>query len=307
MLTRRSDLIYPRNVPENARTAVPKPPEFQIDDFEELSLRTPDEENLHAFLLRPTTIRDRQNVTIIMFHGNAGNIGHRLPIAKVLTADLGYNVFFVEYRGYGFSTGDPNEKGLNIDAQTALDYVRGRDDLRSSKIVIYGQSLGGAVAINLVNRNQKEGDIAALILENTFLSIRSLIPRFVSRFYDYSNSISILPPAKYLAMLCHQIWPSNEVLPRIRDVPVLFLSGLRDEIVPYVARKGHAALTLARAAHMKALHELCQSDNKVWQEFGEGTHNDTVAQAGYFESVSDFILNYVLKLEKPQRRVTDDS
>jgi pimeloyl-ACP methyl ester carboxylesterase len=114
-----------------------------------------------------------------MFHGNAGNIGHRLPIAKVLTADLGYNVFFVEYRGYGFSSGDPNEKGLNIDAQTALDYIRGREDLKDTKIVIYGQSLGGAVAINLVNRNQKQGDIAALMLENTFLSIRSLIPRFV--------------------------------------------------------------------------------------------------------------------------------
>jgi pimeloyl-ACP methyl ester carboxylesterase len=142
-------------------------------------LRTPDEENLHAFLLRPSDLRDRQNVTVIMFHGNAGNIGHRLPIAKVLTADLGYHVFFVEYRGYGFSSGDPNEKGLNIDAQTALDYIRGREDLKDSKIVVYGQSLGGAVAINLVNRNQKQGDIAALMLENTFLSIRSLIPRFV--------------------------------------------------------------------------------------------------------------------------------
>lgn len=277
---KQNDLIYPRNVPENARTAVPKPPEFQIDDFEELSLRTPDEESLHAFLLRPSLKRDRQNVTLIMFHGNAGNIGHRLPIAKVLTADLGYNVFFVEYRGYGFSSGDPNEKGLNIDAQTALDYIRGREDLRDTKIVIYGQSLGGAVAINLVYRNQKQGDIAALILENTFLSIRSLIP-------------SILPPAKYLAMLCHQIWPSNEVLPRIQGIPILFLSGLRDEIVP--------------SAHMKSLYKLCQSDNKVWQEFAEGTHNDTVAQEGYFESMSDFIVNYVLKLEKLQRRVTDDS
>jgi hypothetical protein len=89
---------------------------------------------------------------------------------------------------------------------------------------------------------------------------------------------------------------------------VLFLSGLRDEIVPYVAsQKAHAALTLGRAAHMQALYKLCQSDNKVWQEFGEGTHNDTVAQEGYFQSMSDFILNHVLKLEKPQRRVTDDS
>jgi abhydrolase domain-containing protein 13 len=186
-----SDLIYPRNVPENARTVVPKPPDFQIDDYEELSLRTPDEENLHAFLIRPSNKRRFENVTIVMFHGNAGNIGHRLPIAKVLAEDLGYNVFFVEYRGYGFSSGDPNEKGLNIDAQTTLDYIRGRDDLRNSKIVIYGQSLGGAVAVSLVNRNQTEGDIAALILENTFLSIRSLIPRFVLDNLESATTVLI--------------------------------------------------------------------------------------------------------------------
>jgi hypothetical protein len=58
---------------------------------------------------------------------------------------------------------------------------------------------------------------------------------------------------------------------------------------------------------MKSLYKLCQCDDKVWREFGEGTHNDTVAQEGYFESMSDFILNYVVKLEKPQRRATDDS
>lgn len=154
-----------------------------------------------------------------MFHGNAGNIGHRLPIAKILSDDLGYYTFFVEYRGYGFSTGDPNEKGLNIDAQTALDYIRNRDDLKKTKIIIYGQSLGGAVAINLVEKNQEQGDIAGLILENTFLSIRSLIP-------------SILPPARYLAGLCHQLWPSDESLPKIQGIPILFLSGLQDEIVP---------------------------------------------------------------------------
>lgn len=84
----------------------------------------------------------------------------------------------LEYRGYGKSTGTPDEKGLNIDAQTGLDYMRQRPDLKNTKFVVYGQSIGGAVSINLVANNQKQGDIRALILENTFLSIRKLIPRY---------------------------------------------------------------------------------------------------------------------------------
>lgn len=206
-----------------------------------------------------------------MFHGNAGNIGHRLPIAKILAEDLGYNVFFVEYRGYGLSTGDPNEKGLTIDAQTGLDYIRHREDMKHSSILIYGQSLGGAVAVGLVEKNQEAGDIAGLILENTFLSIRSLIP-------------SILPPARYLAGLCHQVWPSEEALPKIKNIPILFLSGLKDEIVP--------------ASHMKKLHEICRAEVKIWKEFPEGSHNDTVAEEGYFEAIDEFVNNQVTKIEK---------
>ena len=112
-----------------------------------------------------------------MFHGNAGNIGHRVPIARVLQEHLACNILMVEYRGYGLSTGTPDEAGLMIDAQTGLDYVRHRAETRDSKIVIYGQSLGGAVGIQLVAKNQEKDKIAALILENTFLSMRKLIPR----------------------------------------------------------------------------------------------------------------------------------
>jgi fermentation-respiration switch protein FrsA (DUF1100 family) len=114
-----------------------------------------------------------------MFHGNAGNIGHRIPIAKILQEVLGCNVLMLEYRGYGLSTGVPDENGLKIDAQTGLDYLRQRAETKNSKIVIYGQSIGGAVAIHLVATNQDKGDIRGLILENTFLSIRKLIPTYV--------------------------------------------------------------------------------------------------------------------------------
>lgn len=86
------------------------------------------------------------------------------------------NILMVEYRGYGMSTGVPDENGLNIDAQTALDFVRQREDLKNSKIIVYGQSIGGAVAIQLAASNKHHGDIRGLILENTFLSVRKLIP-----------------------------------------------------------------------------------------------------------------------------------
>lgn len=213
-------LIYPSHMPPNSRTEVPRPSQFQIKDYEELIIPTNDGAKLSAFYIRgPRTRSGRANVTVLMFHGNAGNIGHRLPIARMLISYTGCNVFMLEYRGYGLSTGEPDENGLMVDAQTALDYLRDRAETRDHKLIIYGQSLGGAVSIKLVAKHQKADDISGLILENTFLSMRKLIP-------------SIIPPAKYFTLLCHQVWPSDTYITQIKKVPILFLSGLRDEIVP---------------------------------------------------------------------------
>jgi fermentation-respiration switch protein FrsA (DUF1100 family) len=170
-----SEIIYPRAFPPDARTNVPRPSQFGITDYEELFIPTPDGESLSAFFIRANKQHAR-NVTVLMFHGNAGNIGYRLPIAKILESELRCNVLMLQYRGYGLSSGNPNEKGLTIDAQTGLDYIRQRHELRNTKIVIYGQSIGGAVSIGLAARNQNEGDIAGIILENTFTSIRKMIP-----------------------------------------------------------------------------------------------------------------------------------
>lgn len=112
-----------------------------------------------------------------MFHGNAGNIGYRVPIGVKLQEDNGCNVLMLEYRGYGVSTGKPDEKGLMIDGQAGLQYIRDRPDLKDARVVVYGQSLGGALAVGLVASNQGDNRIAGLILENTFTSIRKLIPR----------------------------------------------------------------------------------------------------------------------------------
>ena len=205
-------------MPPNSRTDVPRPSQFGIKDFEDLVIPTHDGEKLSAFYIRGPRVGPNSDTTILMFHGNAGNIGHRVPIARMLISMMGCNVFMLEYRGYGLSTGEANEAGIMVDAQTALDYLRQRAETSHHRIIVYGQSLGGAVSIQLVSKNQDMGDIAGLVLENTFLSMRKLIP-------------SVIPPAKYLTILCHQIWPSDSVIPSIK-VPTLFLSGLKDEIVP---------------------------------------------------------------------------
>ncbi|CRK48285.1 hypothetical protein BN1723_016854, partial [Verticillium longisporum] len=137
-------------------------------------------EKLSAFYIRGPRGNRNSDITVLMFHGNAGNIGHRLPIARMLINFIGCNVFMLEYRGYGLSTGEPDESGLYTDAQTAIEYLRARAETSNHKLVVYGQSLGGAVAVKLVSKHQKHGDIAGLVLENTFLSMRKLIPSGVA-------------------------------------------------------------------------------------------------------------------------------
>lgn len=78
----------------------------------------------------------------------------------------------LSYRGYGKSEGTPNEKGLKIDAQTMLDFVREHEILKHTPLIAYGQSIGGAVAIDLVSRN--EDSFSGLMIENTFLSLVKL-------------------------------------------------------------------------------------------------------------------------------------
>jgi fermentation-respiration switch protein FrsA (DUF1100 family) len=255
-------LIYPADFPAGARTEVPRPSQFGLSDFEELVIPTRDGQKLSAFYIRGPRNRPASSTTVLMFHGNAGNIGHRLPIASLIVKSTGCNVFMLEYRGYGLSTGEPSEAGLNIDAQTALDYLRARAETSSHRLVVYGQSLGGAVAIRLVASNQDKAGIAGLVLENTFLSMRKLIP-------------SVLPPARYLSMLCHQVWPSETVLPTIKAVPMLFLSGLQDEIVP--------------PRHMSELYRLATTETKIWKPLPSGDHNSSVIEDGYFEAFAEFI------------------
>ncbi|KZW00491.1 alpha/beta-hydrolase [Exidia glandulosa HHB12029] len=273
-------LIYPSAYPPGSRTEVPTPSEWNLL-YEDLTLHTPDDVSVRAYLMlqrqhlaegsrivEPGTTSDDEYAarrpTVIMFHGNGGNIGHRVPLARIFFLKMRCNVLMLSYRGYGLSEGRPSEKGIRIDAQTALDYLLAHPVLRDTKIVIYGQSIGGAVGIDLASRNPDK--ISALVLENTFLSLPRLIP-------------SALPMLGPFAFLCHQIWDSANALPKIpASTPILMLSGLLDEVIP--------------PSHMTELfHIACETGRTkgVWRDFPEGSHNNTCVQPGYWSAVEEFI------------------
>jgi uncharacterized protein len=132
-----SILFYPDKVLE----ATPKKINLAFDD---VSLLTADKVKIHAWWVP----RENARATLILSHGNAGNISHRLAKLRIVH-DLGLNVLLYDYRGYGRSEGTPNEKGLYADVQAAYDFVVKEKNIPAEQIVAYGESLGGPVAAHL--------------------------------------------------------------------------------------------------------------------------------------------------------------
>ncbi|CAG8448849.1 17264_t:CDS:2, partial [Acaulospora morrowiae] len=248
---------------------VPKPIEYGIT-YTNVILTTKDDIKIRAYVCkRPNEEEASKRPTILMFHGNAGNMGHRLPIAERFYKDFECNVVLLSYRGYGRSEGTPSEKGIRIDAQAVLDYIKQDYFLKDTKLIIYGQSFGGAVAIDLVSRN--ESKVSGLIIENTFLSIPRIIPH-------------VAPKLRYFSFICSEIWPSDKNITKINHIPILFISGTKDEIIPL--------------QHMRTLYELATTTGrKEWKEIIGGTHYDTVTKPGYFELIREFLKSEDLGLE----------
>ena len=106
----QDSMLYLPNNPSTARTDVWLPYSYDLP-YQEHYLKTSDNNTIHSyFILQPKPQR-KTAYTLLFFHGNAGNIGHRLPNAKELFNELQINILLIEYRGYGLSTGVPNEKG----------------------------------------------------------------------------------------------------------------------------------------------------------------------------------------------------
>src|SRR5438552_3653761 len=118
-------------------------------------------------------IRGDGRRALLFFHGNAGNVSHRLERSKLLAAALGLDIFLVDYRGYGASTGRPSEEGLYADAEAIFQAAIARG-FRPEQLVLFGESLGCAVAVETALRHP----CGAVILETPFLSIAAMAKRY---------------------------------------------------------------------------------------------------------------------------------
>ncbi|CAO3680721.1 unnamed protein product [Rhizopus stolonifer] len=190
LYTYQCELLYASGFPTGSRTIVAKPSQYGLPD-REVVLKTEDGYKIRAYVMiqRGEEVAI-QSPTVVCFHAHTGNMGHRLPIAQVFYKKLGYNVVMLSYRGYGLSEGKPTEKGLKIDAQTVLGYIKQHSILKHTKLIAYGQSLGGSVAISLVSRNEEQFD--ALIIENTFLSVVSEKSKTVNHTYHIYLHLNII-------------------------------------------------------------------------------------------------------------------
>jgi len=182
-------------------------PEVISLTFEEVFLVTEDGKNLHGWFMPG----DNAGYTVLFLHGNGGNMSHRLEKIALLH-NLKLNIFIFDYRGYGKSTGSPSERGLYKDAETAYEYLTKKRKIRDDNIILYGESLGGAVAIDLALTKK----IKALITEDTFSSMRDMakvvypfIPGFViSNKFDSVSKIRNVPFAK---LIIHSV--DDEIVP----------------------------------------------------------------------------------------------
>jgi len=150
---------------------------------------------------------------LLWFHGNAENIGHGLGQA-IFYSRLGVNVLALDYRGYGRSEGSPNETGVYRDADAAYDYLVQVRHIQPKNIIVFGHSLGGAVAIDLASRRECGG----LIVQSSFTSVRDMARRtFRIPLFEY------IPKSRF------------DSLAKIQQVqaPILIVHGTRDETVPF--------------------------------------------------------------------------
>lgn len=118
--------------------------------YENVQVRASDGTLLNMFFIYQPPERIYQSPTIVFFHGNAGNMGHRLPNTVELYHNLHCNILLVEYRGYGLSEGAPTEDGLYMDARASIDYLYSRNDINYAEIIVFGRSLGKDTICSLI-------------------------------------------------------------------------------------------------------------------------------------------------------------
>ena len=223
--------------------------------YDEVNFKASDGVKLAGWFIPASDARG----VVLFCHGNAGNISHRLETLHILNR-LGLSTFIFDYRGYGRSEGLPSEKGTYLDAQGAWNYLLKERKLSRDEVIIFGRSLGAAIASHLAKSTHPK----ALIIESGFTSVRDM----AAQLYPYL-------PVRYLSRFNYDTRASINV---IRS-PLLIIHSRNDEIVPF----SHGRKLFQAASGPKEFLEI------------KGGHNDGSIVSGgeYINGLESFLSNYV--------------
>ena len=235
---------YPDGIYQNSHT---------LPNVRDCWIKTEDGVTLHGWFAPA----DSPIATLVMSHGNAGNLSHRLYLLRALQR-TGFNVLIYDYRGYGRSEGSPDEAGIYADGRAAFDYALTQPGIDARRLILWGTSLGGAVAVDVATHRPAAG----LILEATFSSAKD-VARVAYPF---------LPVHFFIRTELNSV----EKIKGVR-IPLLVLHGNHDSIIPIgLGRRLYEA-----ANAPKQFHTIEGAD-----------HNDTWVVGGeiYFDTVKRFAL-----------------
>ena len=222
--------------------------------FEDVSITTPDNEHLHGWYVPAENSRG----VVLFFHGNAGNISHRLDSISIFN-DLGLDTLIIDYRGYGQSTGKTSEKGTYLDAQAAWDYLIKTRRVPADRIIIFGRSLGGAIGAWLAARQTP----AAVIIESSF-----------SSGVDMARRLYPFLPVRLITRLKYPVVEYASQL----NCPVLVVHSRHDEIIPFDMGQ--------------AIYAAVKSDKKFVELSGDHNNGFLLSQEVYIAGIKDFIQVY---------------
>lgn len=245
---RQSSLIYFPNIAGRNLDASPQ----QIGlAFEDVELLTEDKVRLHGWFIPSDNARG----TLLFFHGNAGNISHRLDSIAIFNR-MNLDVFIFDYRGYGQSQGRVSETGTYLDAEAAWFYLVETRAIDADEIIVFGRSLGASIAAWLASRHRP----AALILESSFSSV----PSMAQRLYPFL-------PVKWLSNFSYD---TRQYVSRI-ECPLLVAHSKHDEIISY--------------AEGRLVFDAAPADKQFLDM--RGGHNDGFIATGkaYSDGLSHFI------------------
>lgn len=206
--------------------------------------------------------------TVIHFHGNAQNMTAHFPFIDWLPAE-GFNVFTFDYRGYGGSGGQPQRKGIYNDSEAAILYVQSRAGVDPNRLLIFGQSLGGANALAVLGEKHYAG-IKAVAIDSTFYSYRTIVR-------DKIGDIPVLWIGKWPLsfFVIDNSHSPGAVIQNISPVPLVLIHGTSDRVIPY--------------HHAEALYRKANDPKQLWTVV-DGDHTDAFTAFGdaYRKRLVDF-------------------